>query len=111
MARLTISLPDTIDARMKSHATRKGYPSISNYIQSLIERDTAEEDISPLSSKQASSLSSPVIHLMMKNIIEGTILAKYLVKKDNPAFVQEASQIAQAVLNSILVANPLSDKA
>ena len=110
MARITISLPDSIEERMKLHATSKGYPSTSNYIQSLIERDINELERPPSSSQQAVLQSSHVINLMMKAILEGTILAKYLVKKDNPAFVQEASDIAQVVLNTILSTNPQPEK-
>lgn len=102
MARITISLPDPMEAEMRAQATSKGFPSISSYILSLIEQDIKANE-SPIDLwEQLSSLSPQVLHLMMKTVIESAVLTKYLVKKDNPAFLSEAAQLAQTLLKEIL---------
>lgn len=102
MARITVSLPDPIEAEMRLQMTSKGFPSISSYILSLIEQDIKANENPIVSSEQLLSLSSQVLHLMMKTVIESAVLTKYLVKKDNPAFLSEAAQLAQTLLKDIL---------
>lgn len=110
MARITISLPDSMEAEMRAQATSKGYPSISNYILSLIEKESETNKNTIASPAQLSALSPQVLQLMMKTLIENTVLTKYLVKKDNPAFLSEAAQLAQTLLKDILAQSTLTEK-